>query len=199
MKKSLITTALLGFASAAISVSTANAATISATAGDVVLGFYATSGSGTATSVMVDLGSATQFDNATPGQIIPLTGPSLLATTDLSNTYGSGWATDSGPELGCRGHEPRNDLPRCGTLHPLGQRTGDTRRDAEHTVCCASKGLPTRAIEPYRVHVHPSQWSNIDREQLGNFTRADFDGEQLLWRGHPKWPRCKLWVFQSGD
>ena len=116
MKKSLITIALLGFASAAIFVSTAKAqSTIASGPGDVILGFYATSGSGTSTSVMVDLGSATQFDNATPGQIINLTGPTGLATADLSATYGAGWATDSGLNWGLAASNQATPFPNVPT------------------------------------------------------------------------------------
>jgi hypothetical protein len=98
MMKRLLTTALVGLAGAALFIATANAqSTISANAGDVILGFYATSGTGAAYDVEVDLGSVEQFLNATPGETIQLTGPNALAEADLAATYGTNWASD--PDL----------------------------------------------------------------------------------------------------
>jgi hypothetical protein len=144
MKKSLITTALLGFASAAISVSTAKAATITSVPGDVVLGFYATSGSGTASTVEVDLGSATQFDNAAPGQIINLTGASLLATADLSATYGAGWATDSALNWGLAASNQGTTFPGVG-LYTLWASEPETPAGTLNTPYVAQPRLSQQA------------------------------------------------------
>jgi hypothetical protein len=98
MMKRLLTTALVGLAGAALSLSTANAqSTVSTTAGDLILGFYATSGSGAAFDVEVNLGSVNNFLSATPGETFSLTGANALAEADLVATYGANWATD--PDL----------------------------------------------------------------------------------------------------
>jgi hypothetical protein len=98
MMKRLLTTALLGLTSAALSLSTANAQSpINAAAGDIILGFYATSGTGAGQDLEVDLGNATKFMTATPGQVINLSGSAGLALADLTSTYGTGWA--SNPDL----------------------------------------------------------------------------------------------------
>ena len=111
MKKSLITTALLGFASAAISVSTANAATIFTGPGDLILGFYASSGTGSGSTVEVDLGSATNYDNATPGKVINLSGVNGLSTLDLSTTYGAGFASDTSLQWGVAAGNAVTSIP----------------------------------------------------------------------------------------
>jgi hypothetical protein len=90
-----LTSALLSFASVALLASSANAqSTITSVPYDVVLGFRATSGTGAAENVEVDLGSITQFYNTTPGEIIHLNSASQLAVADLVSTYGSAWASD---------------------------------------------------------------------------------------------------------
>ena len=92
MMKRLLTTALVGLAGAALYVSRANAQTpITAATGDIILGFYATSGTGAGTDLEVDLGPATKFMTATPGQIFNLSGSAGLALADLQSTYGTNW------------------------------------------------------------------------------------------------------------
>ena len=94
MKKLLIT-ALVGLSSAALSLSSANAQSqITSVPGDVILGFYATSGSGSGVDLEVDLGSVTKFINATPGTVFNLSGSTGLALADLTSTYGANWASD---------------------------------------------------------------------------------------------------------
>lgn len=58
--------------------------------GDLSLDFRATGGNGAGTNLEVDLGQFTQFLNATPGQIINLSGVNGLSVTDLQQTYGDG-------------------------------------------------------------------------------------------------------------
>jgi hypothetical protein len=92
MMKRLLTTALVGLAGAALSVSTANAqTTTTANAGDLILGFYATSGTGAGTDLEVDLGSIANFESYAPGSIISLNGTAGLQAADLAATYGSTW------------------------------------------------------------------------------------------------------------
>jgi hypothetical protein len=100
MMKRLLTTALVGLAGAALSVSTANAASINVSAGDLVLGFFATSGTGAGQDLEVDLGNAERYITATPGQVISLSGSAGLALADITATYGTGWASNSTLEWG---------------------------------------------------------------------------------------------------
>ena len=101
MMKRLLTTALVGLAGAALSVSTANAQSkINVSAGDLVLGFFATSGTGAGQDLEVDLGNAEKYITATPGQVINLSGSTGLALADITATYGSGWASNSTLEWG---------------------------------------------------------------------------------------------------
>ncbi|MBV8225492.1 MAG: PEP-CTERM sorting domain-containing protein [Verrucomicrobia bacterium] len=101
MMKRLLTTALVGLAGAALSVSTANAQSkINVSAGDLVLGFFATSGTGAGQDLEVDLGNAEKYITATPGQVINLSGSTGLALADITATYGAGWASNSTLEWG---------------------------------------------------------------------------------------------------
>ncbi len=80
---------LLALASIALLTSSVRAATnITAQLDDLILGFYATGSPGSAYDLEIDLGSVSQFYNATPGSMIPLHG---LAVQDLINVYGSSW------------------------------------------------------------------------------------------------------------
>lgn len=91
--KRLLITALAGFAGVALSVSVANAqTTITDNVGDLTLGFYAGSGTGAATSTLVELGPLSTFLNLAPGATISLTGANGLQIQDIIDTYGS--ATD---------------------------------------------------------------------------------------------------------
>ena len=99
MMKRLLTTALAGLAGAALSVSTANAQLSGpqAQAGDLILGFYATAGTGAGTDLEVDLGSAATYEHdllTEPGAIIPLNGSTALQAADIAATYGSSWYTN---------------------------------------------------------------------------------------------------------
>ncbi len=60
---------------------------------DLILGFRATGGTGATLNLEVDLGPASQFYNATPGQIINLSGVNGLALKDISGAYGDNWST----------------------------------------------------------------------------------------------------------
>jgi hypothetical protein len=92
MMKRLLITALVGLAGGALSVSNANAqTTTNAAPGDIILGFYATNGTGAGTDLEVDIGSAANFENYTPGAIISLNGSTGLVAADLAATYGSTW------------------------------------------------------------------------------------------------------------
>ena len=101
MMKRLLTTALVGLAGAALSVSTANAqSTINVNTGDLILGFFATSGTGAGQDLEVDLGNAEKYITATPGEVFNLSGTAGLALADITATYGSGWASNSTLEWG---------------------------------------------------------------------------------------------------
>jgi hypothetical protein len=66
----------------------AQAATLTVpTDGDVILGFIATSGTGSASNLEVDLGSISQFTSALPGSTLTLT---HLSPTDIQQIYGDG-------------------------------------------------------------------------------------------------------------
>ena len=85
MKKLLIT-ALVGLSSVALSVSSANAqSTITSVPADVILGFYATSGSGAGVDLEVDLGQVSKYYNAAPGTVFNLSGSTGLAVADLAS------------------------------------------------------------------------------------------------------------------
>ena len=99
--KRLLTTALVGLAGAALYVSSANAqSTINVSAGDLILGFFATSGTGAGLDLEVDLGNAEQYITATPGEVINLSGSTGLAVADLVATYGTNWASNPDLEWG---------------------------------------------------------------------------------------------------
>jgi len=82
--KRLLTTTLLGLASVAFLASSANAQLSNAGDYDVVLGFIATSGTGSGVNVEVDLGSINQFIDATPGEVIQLNSSTQLEVADLN-------------------------------------------------------------------------------------------------------------------
>jgi len=79
--------------------------------GDLILGFSASSGTGAATNLEVDLGNVVNFFQAdqggtlAPGQVVDLS--SMLSLTDLTNTYGS-WQTDSALTWGVVGNSLKN-------------------------------------------------------------------------------------------
>jgi len=81
MKKLLLS--LLAAGSLAASASAA----LTATSGDLIIGFYATGGTGQGTSVMIDAGSFTSFI-AGNGSTFAIGG---FSSTDLVNTYGATW------------------------------------------------------------------------------------------------------------
>ncbi len=89
MKHLLLASALLAAAPFAPA---AKAATVSSVSGDLILGFYATSGAGSGSNLEVDLGPASNFANLAAGTVLTLPG---LAAADLSATYGSNWSSDS--------------------------------------------------------------------------------------------------------
>jgi len=85
-----ITTKLLPLATMiAAGMVTTTAHAVSYTAGDLLLGFRATGGTGANTDYVIDLGSASTFRDATSSFSIGSFG------TDLSAIYGAGWATRS--------------------------------------------------------------------------------------------------------
>lgn len=62
--------------------------------GDVLMGFYATGGSGASSSYVVNLGAASGFrDGTTTGALNTALGLGNIGT-DLSNTFGATWRTD---------------------------------------------------------------------------------------------------------
>lgn len=91
MKLRFLTTALLAFAGALLTQSAQAAFTPGgqATAGDLILAFEATSGTGSTLNYEVDLGSFTQFTAATP------TFSSININADLTSIYGAGWFNDT--------------------------------------------------------------------------------------------------------
>ena len=66
------------------------AQTVSAQQGDLILGFRATGGTGAGVNLEVDLGSVSNFYNATPGSTTPLP---VLSSQDLVDAYGADWGT----------------------------------------------------------------------------------------------------------
>jgi hypothetical protein len=69
-----------------------HAMAVSATFGDLILGFRASGGTGAATNLEVNIGKASLYTSAVPGTIVAVAGLSVL---DLTSTYGTGWATRS--------------------------------------------------------------------------------------------------------
>jgi len=84
---------------------------VTGTTGDLILGFNASSGTGSSTNLVVDLGNVANFFQAsqggtlTAGQVVNLS--SMLSLTDLTNTYGS-WQTDSALTWGVAGNSAKN-------------------------------------------------------------------------------------------
>lgn len=86
-----VTTALVGLAGLAATASAQS--TISAADGDLFLGFYATSGTGVASNLEVDLGSISTYTTTlADGNLHSI---SKLSAADLSSTYGASWNTRS--------------------------------------------------------------------------------------------------------
>lgn len=78
-------------------------------AGDLLLGFHATSGTGSSTDYIVDLGSSLSLRDGT------LTGNLANLGMDLTNTYGSGWFSRSDLYWGLIGIREKYD-PDFGTV-----------------------------------------------------------------------------------
>lgn len=85
--KKLILSALVALTGAGWGVTSANAATTAYSPGDILIGFYASGGTGSATSYIVNVGPVSGFLSSTDP--IDLGNISL----DLKGTYGDGWAT----------------------------------------------------------------------------------------------------------
>jgi hypothetical protein len=85
MKTGKLLTSLLAISAGPLA---ASAATVSASLNDLIVGFYATGGTGASVNLEVNLGNVAQFYNVS-GQITF----SGLSATDLSGTYGSNWNT----------------------------------------------------------------------------------------------------------
>src|SRR5579859_787365 len=80
---------LLALAGIALLTAPVRAGTVSASLGDLVLGFRATGGTGAGLNLEVDLGSISNFYN---GANIGLTLPGLV-TQDLIDVYGANWGS----------------------------------------------------------------------------------------------------------
>jgi hypothetical protein len=72
----------------ALLASAAHAQTVTTSLDDLILGFYATGAPGKALNLEIDLGSISNFYNATSSFAIP-----ALAVQDLVDTYGASWST----------------------------------------------------------------------------------------------------------
>jgi len=83
-----IVTSLLALASAAVLTGSAQAATVVAGPGDLILGFRATDGQGSGLNLEVNLGAVSTFYNAAPGSMLTLSG---VKVQDLVDTYGANW------------------------------------------------------------------------------------------------------------
>src|SRR5580704_8072695 len=79
---------LLTLAGLALLTSAVQAQTVTTSLDDLILGFYATGSTGQTLNLEVDLGSISNFYNATGSFAIP-----ALAVQDLVNTYGASWST----------------------------------------------------------------------------------------------------------
>jgi hypothetical protein len=79
---------LLNLAGLALLTSAVQAQTITSSLDDLILGFYATGAPGQTLNLEVDLGSISNFYNATGSFPLP-----ALAVQDLVNTYGASWST----------------------------------------------------------------------------------------------------------
>jgi hypothetical protein len=90
MKRIRITAAVMALVLAAVFGTSAQAQSVTYTEGDLLIGFDQT---GAANNYVVDLGQISQFINATG----PLT--FNLSTSDLTNTFGSSWASNSQTNL----------------------------------------------------------------------------------------------------
>ncbi len=82
----------------ALVLSSGIAQAVTTASGDLILGFRATGGQGSASNLEVDLGSLTNFINLTPGTVIDLS--SRISLSDLQTTYSTGgtgnsWASRS--------------------------------------------------------------------------------------------------------
>ena len=79
---------LLALASVAVLIPAVRAQTVTTSLDDLILGFYATGAPGQTLNLEVDLGSISNFYNATGSFPLP-----ALAVQDLVNTYGASWST----------------------------------------------------------------------------------------------------------
>jgi len=84
---------LLAFSAAlAVSVLSANAALVTYSQGDLLMGFRATGGQGAGTSYVVNIGSAAGFRDANPTSSMTVSIAGNI-NADLTATYGDGWAS----------------------------------------------------------------------------------------------------------
>ncbi len=78
---------------------TGGARAVTAVAGDLILAFRASGGTGADTNLEVNIGPASNYYGAVPGAFV-VTG---LSATDLSNTYGAGWSSRADLSWGIAG------------------------------------------------------------------------------------------------
>jgi len=97
MKLTLLTVPLTTLAGLLLLPVSTRAVTVSA--GDLILGFRASGGTGASQNLEVNLGPASNYYGAAPGSFI-VTG---LSAADLSQTYGSGWASRADLSWGIAG------------------------------------------------------------------------------------------------
>ena len=123
--------ALLGL-SASLGTSHAQA-TASYSAGDLLLGFRASDGTGATKNYVVNLGSA---DNLSTLSTPKLFGADGAIATDLTNVFGADWNTRSDPSRRSEAFQPKRCLQLSQNPHPE-----PTRRTCGPAVVAQPKGL----------------------------------------------------------
>lgn len=113
MKKSILSLSAIGLLAAGSAFGQA----VPSTYGDLIVGFYATTGQGAGTAVMVNVGSFTNFLSG-DGSSFSITG---FDTADLVSTYGSNWYDRTGElSWGVIGSTKTTGVAFTGGTNPYG-------------------------------------------------------------------------------
>jgi hypothetical protein len=112
--------------------------------GDLVLGFYAGSGTGSSSCLEVNLGSASLYTN--PSSSSWTIGN--LSTTDLVNTYGTDWSSNSTLSWGIVGHNGKNTPTGATAYVSAPQTTTGTQSTAFPTLSTTALGVLRSRVLP---------------------------------------------------
>jgi hypothetical protein len=146
MKLRFLTTALVALASGALLTQSAQAAFTpggQAAAGDLILAFQASSGTGSTLNYEVDLGSIASFTSGTS---------SIDLSADLSSTYGAGWFNDTSLTWAVVGTANNGTIPTSiGTI-----KNGSVLASTTSTIAAESKNQLSGSISAINALYNPA-------------------------------------------